>query len=59
MGLNRSPLVNVFSSKILASVAGGARALRAARARVRRERGWERGSVAGSVSFCTRLVKYS
>ena len=35
MGLNRSPLVNVFSSKILASVAGGARA--------RGERGWERG----------------
>ena len=31
MGLNRSPLVNVFSSKILASVAGGApRAARAA-----------------------------
>ena len=41
MGLNRSPLVNVFSSKILASVAGGARALRAARA--------SGGSVAGSV----------
>ena len=48
MGLNRSPLVNVFSSKILASVAGGACALRAARARQAGawlgawERGWER-----------------
>ena len=56
MGRNRSLWVNMFSSKILASVAGGARALRA---RVRRERGWERGSAAGCVSFCTRLMKYS
>ena len=37
MGLNRSPLVNVFSFKISALVAGGSRA-HAARAR---ERGWE------------------
>ena len=65
MGLNRSPLVNVFSTKVLASVAGGSRA-RALRAR-RRERanllhsrvGVQNACVAGaygSVQIFTILV---
>ena len=70
MGRNRSPLVNVFSTKDLASVAGGARVRPIARCASRRERAnldhsrtrIQSVGVAGadgSVQICTVLVYVS